>query len=99
MPIIEPQSFNALNLIPFQINPHYLDANPDGHNGETREQRLIEFLAVNKTIKVAGLREGSMFKIVGNSIQLIGDKKMRLFEFDKEPKELTSEDDLTFLLG
>ena len=54
MPIIEPQSFNALNFIPFQINPHYLDANPDGHNGETREQRLIEFLAVNKETKVAG---------------------------------------------
>jgi len=99
MPIIEPQSFNALDFIPFQINPHYLDANPDGHNGETREQRLIEFLAVNKEIKVAGLREGSMFKIIDNSISLIGNKKVRIFEFGKDAQELTNEDDLSFLLG
>jgi dipeptidase E len=62
MPIIEPASFNCLNVIPFQINPHYLDAHPDGHGGETREQRIMEFTAINSSIKVAGLREGMPLK-------------------------------------
>ena len=61
MPVAEPSSFRAFNLIPFQINPHYLDANPAGHAGETREQRIEEFIEVNPGIWVAGLREGTMF--------------------------------------
>ena len=47
MPIIDPRGFDCINLIPFQINPHYLDANPEGHGGETREQRIGEFLEIN----------------------------------------------------
>lgn len=98
MPIIEPSSFNTLNLIPFQINPHYLDANPEGHAGETREQRINEFLATNKTTSVVGLRESTMLLIKGNSIHLIGSKPCRIFKFEKDPIELNNTDDFSFLL-
>ena len=98
MPICEPKSFNALGLIPFQINPHYLDANPDGHAGETREQRIEEFLVVNKEMYVAGLREGCMFKVIDNSIELIGIHPLRVFKYDQEPMEYEKEDKLDFLL-
>ncbi len=98
MPIAEPSSFNAFNFVKFQINPHYLDANPLGHAGETREQRIEEFLEINPDIYVAGLREGCMFKIVNNSIQHIGKRTMRLFIKGSEPKEFSSEDNLDFLL-
>ncbi len=98
MPIIEPESFNCLNLIPFQINPHYLDAHPDGHGGETREQRISEFLVANKNTYVAGLREACLLKIEGENIQLIGRKPMRLFKFGEEPKELEAGSNIDFLL-
>lgn len=98
MPILEPESFNALSLIPFQINPHYLDANPDGHAGETREQRIEEFLEANPDIYVAGLREGTMLKICNKEMKLIGPRKLRLFRKGDRPVELSSIDDLGFLL-
>ena len=63
MPIVEPESFHAINLVRFQINPHYLDANPEGHAGETREQRLEEYLEANPYVYVVGFREGTMLKI------------------------------------
>lgn len=99
MPIVEPKSFNTLNLIPFQINPHYLDANPDGHAGETREQRINEFLALNQNITVAGLREGTMFLINGSDIKLIGKRSCRIFSYGKSPKELNNTNDFSFLMG
>jgi len=99
MPIVEPDSFKAFNLIPFQINPHYLDANPEGHAGETREQRIEEFIAENPGIIVAGLREGSMFLLQNNIIRLIGKRKVRVFGKGQSPNELGQEDDLSFLLG
>jgi dipeptidase E len=98
MPISEPSSFNCLGLVPFQINPHYLDANPAGHGGETREQRILEFLAVNRNVTVAGLREGTLFRVKGNAIQLQGSRPMRLFRFGEEPKEIMPGDDVGFLL-
>nr|NQU91198.1 dipeptidase PepE [Bacteroidota bacterium] len=98
MPIIEPSSFNCLNLIPFQINPHYLDANPSGHGGETREQRIEEFLTVNRDTTVVGLREASLLWVEGGSIALKGSKPMRLFRFDDEPKEFEPGSDIGFLL-
>ena len=67
MPIIEPPSFNALNLIPWQINPHYIEGNPPGHNGETRQQRIEEFLVVNPHKKIIGIPEGTALKIMNNS--------------------------------
>jgi len=98
MPIIEPESFNCFNLIPFQINPHYLDANPEGHGGETRQQRIEEFLVVNKKMLVVGLREATLLLIEGNDIQLIGRKPMRLFKYGEEPKEFEPGSDIGFLL-
>ncbi|MBI5542046.1 MAG: dipeptidase PepE [Bacteroidia bacterium] len=98
MPIAEPKSFKAFNLVKFQINPHYLDANPEGHAGETREQRIEEFLEINPNVYVTGLREGCMFKIENNLITHIGKRTMRLFIKGNEPKEFSSEDNLNFLL-
>ncbi len=98
MPISEPPSFHCLNLVPFQINPHYLDANPSGHAGETREQRIQEFLTVNREITVAGLREGCLFEIADNKIQMQGKRMLRIFRFGQPPLELSAEDGCSFLL-
>lgn len=98
MPIYQPISFNCMGLIPFQINPHYLDANPEGHGGETREQRIEEFLVVNRNMKVLGLREASLLYIEGKLMKLIGSRDARLFEFGKEPVEYPFGSDLSFLL-
>ena len=99
MPISQPLSFDCLGLIPFQINPHYLDANPLGHAGETREQRILEFLTVNRDVVVAGLRESTLFWIEGNSINLKGPRPLRIFKYGEEPREYSPGDDLSFLLG
>lgn len=98
MPIVEPQSFKTLNLIPFQINPHYIDSHPDGHAGETRQQRIEEYLAANKGTTVAGLREGCMLKIENGTICHIGQRSLRLFCWAEEPAEYSSESDISFLL-
>lgn len=98
MPITEPESFNAFNFVKFQINPHYLDSNPENHAGETREQRLEEFLELNPDIYVVGLREGTMFQIENNNIKLIGNRKARIFKKGQSPIELSSNDDFNFLL-
>ncbi len=97
MPIIEPDSFNVLNLIPFQINPHYLDAHPEGHGGETREDRIMEFLELNPDMYVAGLREGCMFLVEGDSYKHIGERPCRIFKKGEETRELNSNDDFDFL--
>jgi dipeptidase E len=98
MPITEPGSFQAFDLIPFQINPHYLDANPEGHAGETREARIEEFIEVNRDLYVMGLREGTMLWIEEGHIRLIGPRKARIFKKGKTPLELGPEDDFSFLL-
>lgn len=98
MAIVEPQHFGALNLVKFQINPHYLDANPDGHAGETRETRILEYIEVNPDAFVVGLREGTMFHIDGNNIKLIGPRNARIFKKGTAPYELTPSDDFSFLL-
>lgn len=98
MPIIEPPSFAALGLVPFQINPHYLDAHPEGHQGETREERLLEFIEVNAAVRVVGLREGSTLRIEGDEIKLLGPKSARVFLKGAAPEEFAPEDSLQFLL-
>jgi len=98
MPIIEPKSLNCLNLIHFQINPHYLDATLEGHGGETREQRLEEFLVINSNIYVAGLREGTLLSIEGDEIELMGKRPMRLFRYEQNPKEFEPGKDISFLM-
>jgi dipeptidase E len=88
MPIVQPPSFAALGLVPFQINPHYLDPLPGStHMGETRETRLREFHEENE-IPVAGLREGAMVRVEGDSMQLRGLAGARLFRRGQEPVEL-----------
>lgn len=99
MPIIDPRGFDCLNLVPFQINPHYLDANPEGHGGETREQRITEFLEINPDIYVAGLREGTMFKLDEKQLELIGDRTCRILKKGEQPMELSEGDDFRFLLS
>ena len=87
MPIVYPPSFDALGLVPFQINPHYLDADPDStHQGETREMRLREFHEENAA-PVVGLREGSMLEVVDGVVTLLGTRTARIFRRDQEPVE------------
>jgi dipeptidase E len=98
MPVVEPDSFEAFSFIPFQINPHYTDINPPVHAGETREQRILEFIEVNPKIIVAGLREGTMLIIEDGKIALSGPHSVRIFKKGKLTAELFQEDDLSFLL-
>lgn len=98
MPIIDPKGFDTIDLVPFQINPHYLDANPAGHGGETREQRILEFLEINPDVFVVGLREGTMLRVEDDKIELIGNRTARIFRKGEEPKELGAKDDFGFLL-
>jgi len=98
MPIIDPHGFDTMGLVPFQINPHYLDANPEGHGGETREQRIEEFLEINPDIFVVGLREGTMLRVEDDQMRLIGNRTARIFMKENTPLELSSEDDFSFLL-
>ena len=98
MPIIDPKGFDCTGLIPFQINPHYLDSNPESHGGETREQRIEEFLEINPNVYVAGLREGTMFKLENGKLELIGNRSCRIFKKGMAPIELTSDDNFDFLM-
>jgi dipeptidase E len=99
MPVIDPKGFDCMELVPFQINPHYLDANPEGHGGETREQRIEEFLEVNPEITVVGLREGTMLKLENNSLRMIGNRNARIFKKGETPRELNSSNSFDFLLN
>ena len=87
MPIVEPQSFRAVGAVKFQINPHYLDANPEGHAGETREQRILEYIEANPRRWVAGLREGCMLRHAEGKLELIGKRPMRMFRKGMEPSK------------
>ncbi len=98
MPIAEPRKFKTLNLVPFQINPHYLDDHPANHGGETREMRIREFIEINRDIPVVGLREGTMLFIEEERLSLAGNGKARIFLYGREPQELSPEDDFNFLM-
>jgi dipeptidase E len=79
MPVIAPESFETLGLVPFQINPHYLDAHPSRHQGETRAQRIAEFCEINPRVPVVGLREGSALLREGDALRLPGPHDARHF--------------------
>ena len=98
MPILEPEGFHAFNLVPFQINPHYTDLNPPGHAGETREDRIMEYLAANTKDTVLGLREGCMFQVEGDKMSLIGKRTVRLFRNNETPVELNNQHDFSEFL-
>jgi dipeptidase E len=88
MPIVEPPSLNALGLIPFQINGHYLDPDPTStHKGETREERIREFHEENET-PVVGLREGTMLLVEDDAYTLLGMKPARIFLRRRQPIEV-----------
>lgn len=87
MPIVEPPSFDALGLVPFQINPHYLDPEPGStHMGETREQRIVEFLEENDRV-VVGLREGGWIRSDERGLRLGGLRGARIFRRAAPPEE------------
>jgi dipeptidase E len=97
MPIVQPPSFDALGLVSFQINPHFLDPDPKStHKGETREERILQFLEENDT-PVVGLREGAMVRIENGSMMLKGSSGARIFLKGRDPIEVkpgTTIDDL-----
>lgn len=97
MPIIEPKSFDALGVISFQINPHYTDAIIPNHNGETREDRIREFLVANPEMVVVGLKEGTMLLIENGDIKYIGSKTIKVFRKDEPTLEFDKNASLDFL--
>ena len=98
MPIVQPPSFDALGLVSFQINPHYLDPDPNSrHMGETREKRILEFLEENDT-PVLGLREGAMARCENGTIVLKGSTGARIFRRAQDPIETVPGDQIDELL-
>ena len=101
MPIIEPKSFNALGLFPFQINPHYNNEKPAGHNGETRDQRLNEFLQLNPGVPIVALPEGAALQMQHKKLRLLGTEAGILFTTDEhtiQREDIYPGADLSFLL-
>lgn len=97
MPIVYPPSFNAMSLVPFVINPHYIDPDPNSkHMGETRETRIKEYLVFNNEY-VVGLREGTMLHIKDNQVVLKGSTGARIFRKDKDPTEHSPGESINFL--
>ncbi|MNT50996.1 Peptidase E [compost metagenome] len=86
MPITDPQGFDALGLLSFQINPHYTNAHPPGHRGETRAQRLAEYCTLNPSMPVLGLPEGAALRVRGDKIALVGPHDAPLFLGTGEPR-------------
>lgn len=106
MPIIEPPSFDALDILPFQLNPHYSDYQPPGHNGETRDQRLAEFTALNPTTPVVAIREGTALKLSEHTLTFEDGRESKGSEehdgfifLGDEKTPVNAGDDLTHLLN
>ncbi|QSX32374.1 dipeptidase PepE [Shewanella avicenniae] len=99
MPIIEPPSFSAIGLLPFQINPHYSNVTIAGHNGETRAQRILEFTCVDPLTPVLGIQEGTALKLTGNKLELLGDLPAYLFSGPEQELPVPAGSDLSHMLG
>ncbi len=98
MPVIQPVSFEGLSLIPFQINPHYTDGRIPNHNGESREERIKEFLELNPDFTVVGLKEGSIIRIEDDKVKLFGNKTLKVFRKDQPTLEYDPSTSLDFIL-
>jgi dipeptidase E len=98
MPIVDPHGFDTLDLIPFQINPHYIDVHPVGFGGETREVRIKEFIEINPDVYVVGLRESTLLKLENGRLRLIGSRTARVFKKGEDQRDFHATDDLSFLL-
>jgi dipeptidase E len=99
MPVVEPPSLSALGIVPFCINPHYLDPDPAStHMGETREERIAQFHEENEE-PVVGLREGAILRVEGETVSLRGIARMRLFRRGQSPEEFEPGARLDFLIG
>ncbi len=101
MPIIQPPSFAGFRFLPFQLNPHYINQTVEGHNGETRDERLTEFTQLNHGVPVVGLPEGSLLKLEAGKVWYRGQSPAVLFVFKDgrtERKEIVPDTDLTFLM-
>ncbi|RWX56730.1 dipeptidase PepE [Photobacterium chitinilyticum] len=100
MPIITGAVLPSLNLVPFQINPHYLEAKVEGHNGETRDERIQEFLEVNKHEPVVGIPEGTWLHLHDGklSYHCANGKDLKLFSYDSEPVYYSAHQDIQFLM-
>ncbi|WP_372871351.1 dipeptidase PepE [Shewanella sp.] len=98
MPIIEPPSFTALGLVPFQLNPHYSDYQVPGHNGETRAQRLQEFTVVDPLTAIVGIQEGSALYRQGDKLSLLGEKEAYFFKGSIQKEPIAIGADLSHLL-
>lgn len=99
MPVVQPPSFEALNLVPFQINPHYHELKFQNQGGETRRERIEEFLVLNPEKKVIGLPEGMLIRRDGNALKVVGEGTAKLFQSGKEIVELRGNTDVGWLVG
>jgi len=88
MPIIMPKSFDSLNIFPYQINPHFISGKLAGHNGESREERLEEFLIANPKETIYALPEGTALLIADNEVEVIGHSEILKFEYQKEIEKI-----------
>jgi dipeptidase E len=102
MPIIQPERFEALGFFPFQINPHYINQKQENHNGETRDQRIGEFIKLNPSIPVIGLPEGTALLLQENRLQTIGEPMTVIFQGDEQGnpirREIGPDENLSFLM-
>jgi dipeptidase E len=99
MPIVQPRAFDSLGLVPFQVNPHFQDPDPNStHMGETREERINQFLEENET-PVLGMREGAWVRATSGSVILGGANGARIFRRGESPVEKTAGDELSGLIG
>jgi dipeptidase E len=98
MPIVEPPSFAALGLVPFQINPHYTEETLPNHGGETRADRIAEYTTANPGVTVVGLREGTMLRVEGKEVALLGEGDMKVFRGGETAREVSASESLSFLM-